>query len=212
LKLAERVDALAGLSGGASEFQEAEARVEHLAQQVADLEQAEHDLRELVERLGSGISERFKVGFAAINQSFDGYFRQLFGGGKAALKLDEVDGGHGIDLSVALPGKRTGNLSSLSGGERALTGVALLAALLTQSRSPFIVLDEVDAALDEANSSRFSEVLAELGQKSQLIVVTHNRQTMGAAKNLYGVTLDRHNLSRVVSLRLDQARQLAARG
>jgi chromosome segregation protein len=90
--------------------------------------------------------------------------------------------------------------------------VALLAALLAQSRSPFIVLDEVDAALDEANSSRFGEVLEELGKKSQLIVVTHNRQTMGAAKNLYGVTLDRHNLSRVVSLRLDQARQLAARG
>jgi chromosome segregation protein len=116
-----------------------------------------------------------------------------------------------VAIKASPRGKRLSVLTALSGGERALTGVALLAAIMRVNPSPFVVLDEIDAALDEANSGRLAGILDELQQHSQLIVITHNRQTMQAAKVLFGVTLSEHHVSHLLSLRLEQATEMAAR-
>jgi len=197
---------------GEAEYEGVKERYDELVTQIADLETAQGDLRTVVARLDEAIRVSFEAGFASISQHFSRYFERLMGGGSAALKLDRSETGeYGIEIKASPKGKRLSSLSALSGGERSLTGVALLAAILATNPSPFIVLDEIDAALDEANSSRLASILAELNQHSQLIVITHNRQTMAAASVLFGVTLNDNHVSHLLSLRLEGARQLAAR-
>ena len=140
-------------------------------------------------------------------------FTRLFGGGSAKLILtdDEDPTETGIDIEAKLPGRREQGLSLLSGGERSLTAVALIFSLLKVSPTPFCVMDEVDAALDEANVGRFTELLKELSQETQFIVITHNRNTVQVANVIYGVTMGRDSASQVISLKLDEVSEEMAK-
>jgi chromosome segregation protein len=195
------------------EYAALRTRLEGLEGQSADLRQAIARTRELIGELDGLISDRFESTFRALETAFARRFEQLFGGGFARLSLtDPADvGSSGIEIVARPPGKKTKALAMLSGGERALTAVALLFAMLEIRPVPFCVLDEVDAALDEANIGRFAEALRSLAHTTQFIVITHNRGTIEAADALYGVTSGDDSVSRVISLRLDEAQALAAR-
>jgi chromosome segregation ATPase len=196
----------------AAEYSEVQTRHSELTVQITDLEEARANLDLLIAELDKVIRTRFKENFASLSDHFTSFFTRLFEGGTAALEIEEgIDGEYGILIKASPKGKRLTNLNALSGGERAMAGVALLAAILSVNPSPFVVLDEIDAALDEANSGRLALILEELQGQSQLIVITHNRQTMRSAKALFGVTMDEHHVSRLLSLRLEEATTLAAR-
>jgi chromosome segregation protein len=188
-------------------------RLESLDGQQTDLRTAIDRTRELIAELNTMIAEQFRTTFAALETSFDARFRQLFGGGYARLSLtDPTDlAATGVEIVARPPGKKAQALAMLSGGERALTAVALLFAMLEVRPVPFCVLDEVDAALDEANVGRFSEALRGLADRTQFVVITHNRGTIEAADALYGVTVGDDSVSRVISLRLDEAQAIADR-
>ncbi len=196
------------------EYAELRVRLESLETQDADLRSAIAGTRELIEQLNRMIAEQFGSTFRALEAAFDRRFSQLFGGGYARLSLTDPDdlSATGIEIVARPPGKKAQALAMLSGGERALTAVALLFAMLEVRPVPFCVLDEVDAALDEANVGRFSEALRSLADATQFIVITHNRGTIEAADALYGVTVGDDSVSRVISLRLDEARAIAGRG
>ena len=194
------------------EHHEVSERYGQLTAQITDLEQAHSDLESVVVQLDGVIRVRFKDNFASLASHFSRYFVQLFHGGAASLELEEdEEGNYGIVIKANPKGKRAASLAAMSGGERALAGVALLAAILRVNPSPFVVLDEIDAALDEANSTRLADILEELQQHSQLIVITHNRQTMTAARVLFGVTMNDAHVSHLLSLQLEEATALAAR-
>ena len=163
--------------------------------------------RELIASLSALISEQFRSTFAALEDAFARRFHELFGGGDAQLSLTTPDdlSSTGVEIHARPPGKKRQPLSMLSGGERALTAVSLLLAMLEVRPVPFCVLDEVDAALDEANVTRFSKALRGLAEQTQFIVITHNRGTIEGADALYGVTIGDDAVSRVVSLRLPKA-------
>jgi chromosome segregation protein len=187
------------------EHRELSARLTELAEQEADLRRASEATQELIDRLDAEISEQFQAAFAAIGQRFDEYCRLLFAGGSASLELTqdaESEAPGGIEIAVRPPGKRLQRLAILSGGERALAGVALLFAMLTVNPVPFCVLDEVDAALDEANIGRFADALRKLAETIDFVVITHNRATIETADTIYGVTMTDAAVSRVLSLRL----------
>jgi chromosome segregation protein len=195
------------------EYGELKRRLETLETQAADLGTAIVRTRDLIVELDTMIADRFRTTFQALESAFATRFEQLFGGGFARLSLtDPTDlGSTGIEIVARPPGKKTQALAMLSGGERALTAVALLFAMLEVRPVPFCVLDEVDAALDEANIGRFADALRSLAHRTQFIVITHNRGTIEAADALYGVTVGDDSVSRVISLRLDQAQALAER-
>jgi chromosome segregation protein len=194
------------------EYQSVSQRTQELTAQITDLETAHADLERVIVELNELIRTRFKDNFQALAKQFSTYFTQLFGGGAASLELEEAaDSTYGIVIKVSPKGKRLTSIAALSGGERALAGVALLAAILRVNPSPFVVLDEIDAALDEANSGRLAAILGQLQEHSQLIAITHNRQTMQAARVLFGVTINDHHVSQLLSMRLEAATQLAAR-
>ena len=180
-------------------------RHDFLSRQVEDLEEAEAHLRTAIGELKREIRERFGETFEQVNASFSDYFQRFFGGGRADLVIvePEQEGGEaGVDVRAQPPGKRISSLAMLSGGERALTSVALLFALLEVNPAPVCVLDEVDAALDEANVGRFVDTLRGLCERSQFIVITHSRGTVEAADTIYGVSMGDDSVSRVLSLRL----------
>ncbi|HSL32143.1 MAG TPA: hypothetical protein VK871_00760, partial [Candidatus Limnocylindrales bacterium] len=195
------------------EYAELKARLETLETQQSDLRQAIVRTRELIAELNAMIAEQFRTTFRALDGAFDARFQQLFGGGYAHLVLTDPGdlSATGIEIVARPPGKKQQALAMLSGGERALTAVALLFAMLEVRPVPFCVLDEVDAALDEANVGRFTTALRELAERTQLIVITHNRGTIEAADALYGVTVGDDSVSRVISLRLDEAQAIAER-
>ena len=187
------------------DLSEESERHDFLSSQVSDLEDAEAQLREAIGDLERGIRERFDETFELVNSNFGEYFQRFFGGGRAELVVvepEEEGGDAGVDVRAQPPGKRISSLAMLSGGERALTSVALLFALLAVNPAPVCVLDEVDAALDEANVERFVETLRELCDRSQFIVITHNRGTIEVADTIYGVSMGDDSVSRVLSLRL----------
>jgi chromosome segregation protein len=188
-------------------------RLERLETQQQDLRSAIDKTRQLIAELNAMIADQFRSTFAALETAFDARFRQLFGGGFARLSLTDPGdlAATGIEIVARPPGKKAQALAMLSGGERALTAVALLFAMLEIRPVPFCVLDEVDAALDEANVGRFSEALRSLADRTQFIVITHNRGTIEVADALYGVTVGEDSVSRVISLRLDQAQAIADR-
>jgi chromosome segregation protein len=164
--------------------------------------------------LRTTMEERFATTFAHVAAAFTEAFQTLFGGGTARLVMTTTDDGAsgGIDIVAQPPGKRLQNLALLSGGERALTAAALLFAILRVNPSPFVLLDEVDAALDETNIVRFREALAILARETQAILITHNRGTIESADTLYGVTMAADGVSQVLSLRLAAAVGGEARG
>jgi chromosome segregation protein len=188
------------------EFDELQARHEFLARQIADLEQAATNLRQVIAELDRLMEEEFSATFEAVAREFRNYFKQLFGGGEAHLVLTDPENvtETGVDIVARPPGKRPQSLNMLSGGERSLTAAALIFALLKVSPTPFCVLDEVDAMLDEANVGRFRRELEELAKEIQFIVVTHNRRTVEAANTIYGISMGDDSVSRVISLKLDE--------
>jgi chromosome segregation protein len=189
-----------------ADFAESKQRYDFLTGQMADLGQAEESLQEAIVELEEKIRGRFTAAFHQVNDQFESYFSTFFGGGSARLLLAEAkdDEEPGIEIIAQPPGKRVSSLSMLSGGERALTAISLLFALLQTRPSPFCVLDEVDAALDESNVGRFVEAVHKFSQKSQFIVITHNRRTIETADHLYGVSMGRESTSSVLSLRLGE--------
>lgn len=212
------------------EFADVKARDEFLERELEDLGQAAGDLRKIIKELEAHLDQDFKNGVEKINKEFQKYFETMFGGGRAELKLiqpkqlskEKSEAGEdfadneeaeekeaGIDVLIDLPRKRIKSLDMLSGGERALTSIALLFAMSAVNPPPFLVLDETDAALDEANSRRYSEMLTNLSKRAQLIVITHNRETMHSAGALYGVTLGHDSISRLISIQLEEAEKIA---
>jgi chromosome segregation protein len=191
------------------EYRAAQERHAFLSAQLDDIRTAVATLRDAIGQLDHVMQQQFATTFSAVGQAFSRTFTQLFGGGSARLILLESENGdgtgHGIEIIAQPPGKRQLNLQLLSGGERALTAAALLFAILTVNPSPFCILDEVDAALDEANVVRFREALLELAEQTQFILITHNRGTVEAADTIYGITMDANlGISRVLSLRLQE--------
>ena len=192
------------------EHQEVKERFEFLTAQVADLNQAEKDIRQVILELDTLMQTGFKKTFDAVSEEFRKVFVRLFGGGSVRLMLTNPDDltNTGVDIEARLPGRRPQGLSLLSGGERSLTATALIFALLMTSPTPFCVLDEVDAMLDEANVGRFRDLLSEVSLNTQIIIITHNRNTVQAAEAIYGITMDRDSTSQIISLRLDEVEGL----
>jgi chromosome segregation protein len=196
----------------ADEYEEVRDRLSEMEAQQADLTEAIRATRELIGELSTRITEQFLATFAALEGAFARRFEQLFAGGAASLVLTDPDEltQTGVEIMARPPGKKRQPLAMLSGGERALTAVALLFAMLEVRPVPFCVLDEVDAALDEANVVRFASALRQLAETTQFVVITHNRGTIEAADALYGVTIGDDAVSRVISLRLADATELVA--
>lgn len=181
-------------------------RYQHLVEQQDDLLTAMSQLKETMDEMDSEVITRFGETFSVINQQFQKTFRKLFGGGNAALKLTDPNDllATGVDIVAQPPGKKKQNLALLSGGERALTAIALLFAILEVKPVPFCVLDEVEAALDDANVYRYGEYLQDFTENTQFIVITHRKGTMEHADVLYGVTMERSGISKLASVKLSE--------
>ncbi len=188
------------------EYREVRERIEFLTSQVDDLRRAEAQIHEVIAELDVLMEREFRKTFEAVAVEFRQAFTRLFGGGSARLVLtNPEDLTHsGIDIEARLPGRRSQSLAMLSGGERSLTATALIFALLKVSPTPFCVLDEVDAMLDESNVTRFVEMLRELSRETQFILITHNRLTVQAAEVVYGVSMGADSASKVISMQLDE--------
>lgn len=227
------------LSGGAGEdvlkeFKETEERDAFLVREITDLERSASALEELIRDLNTRLDVEFKEGIKKINFQFENYFKMMFGGGYAGLNVirekkrkskllsdlmgesaeivpdeEAEEGEEGIDIEVNLPHKKIRGLEVLSGGERALTSIALLFAISQVNPPPFIILDETDAALDEANSRKYGDMIENLSKVSQLILITHNRETMSRAGLLYGVTMGSDGVSKLLSVAFDEAIKVA---
>lgn len=217
----------------AAEHQEVKERYDFLHQQLIDLEKSSADLQVLIADLDTTIQKKFQTAFQVINEQFNNYFKVLFSGGSAKLTLAAKsssaeateDAGteedledtqpektiirYGVEIQATPPGKRLSSINTLSGGEKALTAIALISAIIASNPSPFVILDEVDAALDEANCERFAKIIASLSDKTQFICITHNRATMHHAAILYGVTMGDDGVSKLLSLKLSEAEQIS---
>ncbi len=189
------------------EFNECEQRYGFLSREHDDLMKSIEDTQQAIRELDEVSRQKFEEAFAMINANFAEAFRTLFGGGTGEMRLTEADssGDAGIDIVAQPPGKRLQNVLLLSGGEKAMTALALLIAIFRYQPSPFCILDEVDAPLDEANVGRFTKLVEEMSAQTQFIIVTHNRRTMEMAPVLYGVTMQEPGVSKLVSVRWDEA-------
>ncbi len=181
-------------------------RYEEMTTQKEDLEKAEKDLQEAIDKIKGEMLTQFDEGFTKINENFQRIFKELFGGGRAMLEIDYADVDDrleaGIEIVAEPPGKKLQKLSLLSGGEKALTAIAILFAILKLRPMPFCVLDEIEAALDEANVDRFARYLKKFSQDTQFIVITHRKPTMELADALFGVTMQEKGVSKTVSVKL----------
>jgi chromosome segregation protein len=189
------------------EFNECEQRFAFLTRERDDLLNSITDTQQVIAELDLATKEKFEHAFHAINKSFSDAFHTIFGGGMAEMRLTEPDssGDAGIDIVASPPGKRMQNVLLLSGGEKAMTALALLIAIFRYQPSPFCILDEVDAPLDEANVGRFTRLIGEMSNQTQFIIVTHNRKTMEMGSVLYGVTMQEPGVSKLVSVRWEEA-------
>lgn len=196
------------------EYKEAVERDEFLSKELEDLTTASNDLQKVINHLNEEIEQKFKIGVQKINLQFSKFFAVMFDGGEASLKLEQkrIETGEdepekieeGLEIDVNLPRKKVRSLMMLSGGERALTSIALLFAMSSVNPPPFIILDETDAALDEANSRRYGDMIENLAKHSQLILITHNRETMSRAGVIFGITMI-DGASKVLSIKFDEA-------
>jgi chromosome segregation protein len=193
-----------------AEYEQVKERFEFLNMQIADLNTAEANIKEVIVELDVLMQREFRKTFDAVAQEFRQIFTRLFGGGTAKLVLTDPQDLTltGIDIEARLPGRREQGLSLLSGGERSLTAVALVFSLLKVSPTPFCVLDEVDAMLDEANVGRFRDLLQELSGRTQFAIITHNRNTVQVADTIYGITMGVDSASQMVSLKLDEVSKI----
>jgi chromosome segregation protein len=222
----------AGVSGGddvVKEYKETSERDTFLAKELEDLIKSSESLKNLIKELEEKLATEFRNGVTKINIQFQQFFSAMFGGGNATLsivkekkrkksdtdisamsdmdgeEIQEEEAEEGLDIEVSLPKKKIKGLMMLSGGERALTSIALLFAISQVNPPPFIILDETDAALDEANSKKYGDMIAELSKYSQLILITHNRETMARAGVIYGVTMGADGVSRLLSIQFEEA-------
>ena len=210
------------------EHKEVKEREVFLATELDDLSKSTAGLAALITDLDTELGKHFSDGLAQVNASFSEYFSLMFGGGSARLTLEAEEESEdeelgedigasevvdvkrpGIEIVVSLPKKKVRSLMQLSGGERALTSIALIFAMSQVNPPPFLILDETDAALDEANSRRYGDMIENLAKKSQLIVITHNRETMSRASILYGITMGNDGVSKLLSVKFDEAVQVA---
>lgn len=220
-----------GVGGGddiIKECTETEQRDMFLLSELEDLVKASDDLHKMIAELTEKLNSEFKEGVSKINSAFNEFFAMMFGGGHAKLSLikserrkrkneegeeiledNDEEGEEGLDIEVSLPHKKIKGLMMLSGGERALTSIALLFAISQVNPPPFIILDETDAALDEANSRKYGDMVENLSKHSQLIVITHNRETMSRAGVLYGVTMGKDAISKLLSISFAEAEVVA---
>jgi chromosome segregation protein len=212
------------------EHNETTQRDAFLARELEDLARSAQSLKELIAELTKTLETRFSDGIGSINKEFDTFFKLMFGGGSAALSIvrekklrrgaadlhaqagegeeedeEDVEVEEGVDIAISLPHKRIKGLHMLSGGERALTSIALIFAMSQVNPPPFLILDETDAALDEANSRRYGDMISTLAKKSQLILITHNRETMSRAGILYGITMGSDGVSKLLSVKFEEA-------
>jgi chromosome segregation protein len=186
------------------EYDQVKERYEFLTTQMSDLQKARMDLKTVTEQIKKESIELFLDTYEKIKRNFHTMFRRLFGGGRAEVTLTDPKSilTSGIDILAQPPGKKLEGIDLLSGGEKSLTAVALLFATYMVKPSPFCVLDEIDAALDEENVGRFVGLLKEFSQTSQFIIITHNKRTIASAETLLGVTMEESGVSRVISVRL----------
>jgi chromosome segregation protein len=212
-KIREKLDRLGPINLAAiHEHQELDERYRFLTTQEQDLSASIGSLKEIIQRINRTTKDMFAGTFAELQQKFSEVFVKFFPGGRAELQLVEasvdetVEGGGpqepGVDIMVQPPGKRLKSLTMLSGGEKTLTAMALLFASFLIRPTPFCILDEIDAPLDEENIGRFTAVLHELSEGAQFLVITHNKQTMAIADSLFGVTMEEPGISKIVSVRL----------
>ncbi|MDP2628416.1 MAG: AAA family ATPase, partial [Nanoarchaeota archaeon] len=236
-KIKRQLDIIGGIDPEViKEYKETKERHDFLQEQIIDLQNTITSLEQVIKELDQQIKELFSSSFEMINKEFDRYFKILFSGGKASLKIlypsditsEESDDSEeqeelpllkrlqssikeheieGVEIEARPAGKNITNIQMLSGGERALTSIALICAIVSSNPSPFVVLDEVDAALDESNSTKFAHIVNELSSKTQFIVITHNRSSMEKANVLYGVTMGDDGISRLVSLSFEDAKK-----
>jgi len=194
------------------EYNECEQRFSFLERERGDLMQSIADTQQTIGELDQISRQKFEEAFAIINTHFANAFQTLFGGGTGQMRLSEPDssGEPGIDIATQPPGKRLQNVLLLSGGEKALAALALLIAVFRYQPSPFCILDEVDAPLDETNVGRFAQMITEMSADAQFIVVTHNRRTMERASVLYGITMQEPGVSKLVSVNWEEARKSAS--
>lgn len=188
----------------ADEYQELEARRSHLQGQLDDLDSSRHELRKVIAALDEEIVGLFKTAFDEVAAAYEQHFSVLFPGGRGRLVLTEPDDllATGVDIEAQPLGKKVGRLSLLSGGERSLAALAFLFAVFKARPSPFYIVDEVEAALDDANLRRFLRLVDEFRRTAQLVIVTHQQQTMEAADILYGVTMEPGGSSKVIAKRM----------
>ena len=187
------------------EYEEVNSRYIFLKKQIDDLTQAENTLLQIIEEMDKVMTHEFKDTFTLINENFQKTFKELFGGGHAELKLTEPNNilQTGVDIVASPPGKKLTSITLLSGGEKTLTAISLLFAIIQSKPSPFCVLDEVEAALDEANVNTFGKYLQKLKEKSEFIIITHKKTTMEYADILYGITMQESGVSKLVSVKLE---------
>jgi chromosome segregation protein len=186
------------------EFAEVKERHDFLSSQLEDLYKARDDLQRITKEIETESTELFLATYDQIRKNFHSMFRRLFGGGRGELKLTDPENvlTSGIEIFAQPPGKSLENIALLSGGERSLTAVAMLFATYMVKPSPFCILDEIDAALDESNVGRFINLLMEFSAKSQFVIITHNKKTVAGAKTLLGVTMEESGVSKVIAVRL----------
>jgi len=213
--LAQKMNSMGAVNAYAiEELEELERRAAELHQQRDDLRKAEQKLKEIIRKINRRSRELFSTTFENIRENFQGLFRKLFGGGRADIVLepdvDILDAG--IDVIACPPGKEPASITLLSGGEKTMTAIALLFAIFRSKPSPFCILDEVDAALDESNIDRFCALVREFLKESQFLIVTHSRRTMAMADALYGITMQEPGISTKVSVKFDDAVDVAAAG
>jgi chromosome segregation protein len=203
-EMKERIDSMGAVNMMAlEEFNDCDQRFTFLTRERDDLLKSIQDTQQAIAELDAATNEKFEHAFHAINKSFSEAFHTIFGGGMAEMRLTEADssGDAGIDIVASPPGKRLQNILLLSGGEKAMTALALLIAIFRYQPSPFCILDEVDAPLDEANVGRFTRLIGDMSDQTQFIIVTHNRKTMEMGSVLYGVTMQEPGVSKLVSVR-----------
>ena len=195
--------------GAIEEYKRVSERYEFLSGQRDDVEKAKKDLLNIIRDVTGEMREVFLTQFRAIDEAFRTTFRELFGGGKASLELEDENDvlGCGIEIHVQPPGKAITTISLLSGGEMAFVAIALYFAILKVRPTPFCVMDEIEAALDEANVNRFADYLRRMADRTQFLVITHRRGTMEAADMLYGVTMQEKGVSSVIELDLESAQK-----
>ena len=187
------------------EYKQTKERYDFMCEQRLDLENSSNKLRKVIQDMTKTMKEQFEKQFNIINKNFGEVFKELFGGGKAEVKLSDPENilECGIEIEAQPPGKKLQNMNLLSGGEKAFTAIALLFAILKINPAPFCVLDEIEAALDDVNVYRFADYLKKFTKKTQFLVITHRKGTMEVADTVYGITMEENGISKLLSMKLN---------